>query len=145
MGKDFDDFDHDSGFGKKSTISAGAAFIIWLIVLIVIIWILRAIGIRWFSACIFGLLIAACVLCFIFPLRVVRGKYIFKSEDSLFGIIILITLILLIIYIIWKVFTDYDSSRRPSWWGSGDNGHMDKSGNPNGEWRNHPVGPAGPF
>lgn len=117
MGKDFDDFKRNSG--KKTCISAGAALIIWLIVLIILIVILRACRIGWFSAIVFSAIVAAFVLCFVFPLDIKNSRYRHKSEDSIFGLIWLVTAILVIIYIIWKVFTDRDESYQSSdsWWG----------------------------
>jgi hypothetical protein len=117
--------------GKKGGISATVAFFIWLIVLIIVVAILRAIGIRWFSAIVFGLLVAAVVYCAFSPLRFEHGKYIHKAEDNIFGLIMIITFILVVIYIIYKVFTDYDHSRTGgSWWGGAcdDSAKVESSG-----------------
>ncbi len=117
MDKDFSKHRSNFSSGKKSSISVGVALCIWIVVLIILIVILRAIGIRWFSTIVFSSIVAAFVLCFIFPLRFSHGKYIHKSEDGIFGLILVITWILLIVYIIWKVFTDYDQNRsESSWW-----------------------------
>ena len=141
---DNDHFKRDSKCNtrKGRKISVGVAVCIWIVVLIILIIILRAIGIRWFSTIVFSALVAAVVLCFIFPLRFSHGKYHHKSEDGIFGLILVITWILVIIYIIWKVFTDYDQNRgKSSWWdgygsGSGSKhmsysmGSPDSSGGP---------------
>lgn len=92
-----------------SKISPWGAYLIWLIVLIVLIWILRSLGINWFSAVGFSLLVAGIVLCAIYPSKRRHGKYTYCSNDALFCLIILITIIVLIIWFIWKVFTDREA------------------------------------
>ena len=122
MGKDSSD-SFKRTFDSTSRISSGWALVIWLIIFIILIVILRAIRIRWFSNIVFSALVAAFILPWIFPLRFTpRGKYIHKSEDWLLGLILFSTAILVIIYIIWKVFTDREE--RPAedceemtWWG----------------------------
>ena len=123
MDKDYSKHKHNSNFssGKKSSISVGVALCIWIVVLIILIVILRAIKIRWFSTIVFSSIVAAFVLCFIFPPKFSHGKYTHKSEDGVFGLILVITWILLIVYVIWKVFTDYDQNNSGhSWWGNSD-------------------------
>ena len=118
--------DNDSfhkGVGTSTNISAGVAFFIWLVILLIIIWLLRSIGIRWFSTIVFSFIVATFILTLFFPLRFHEGKYIHKSEDALFGLIHLVTWILVIIYIIWKVFSDRDPHRRGGWWGGQYYGH----------------------
>ncbi len=143
---------HNSSFssGKKSSISVGVALCIWVVVFIILLIILRAIGIRWFSTIVFSSIVAAFVLCFIFPLKFSHGKYMHKSEDGIFGLIIVITWILLIVYIIWKVFTDYDQNRSGhSWWGnsgkSSSYGYNTVSNMGSIPKVKTPSAPAGPF
>ena len=92
----------------QSSISPWGAYIIWFIILIVLIWILRAFGIKWFSAVVFSLVVAAIVLTCIYPFQFRKGKYEYCSSDALYCLIMLFTIILLIIWFIWKVFTDRD-------------------------------------
>jgi hypothetical protein len=93
-------------FDCDSNITPWGAYIIWFIILIVLIWILRAFNVRWFSAVVFSLVISAIVLSFIYPFKIKHGKYQFCNADSLYGIIVAFTVIILIIWFIWKVFTD---------------------------------------
>nr|QBK90724.1 MAG: uncharacterized protein LCPAC201_00250 [Pithovirus LCPAC201] len=131
---------------KTGGISVGVALCIWVVVFIILLIILRAIHIRWFSNIVFSALVAAFVLCFIFPLRFSHGKYIHKSEDAIFGLIIVITWILVIIYIIWKVFTDYDDNQGgSSWWGSSDSSMNKAKSSKMGNSMESNVPPAGPF
>ncbi len=122
---------HDQKGVHTTTISAGVAFFIWLIVLIIIIWILRAIGIAWFSTIVFSFIVATFILTLFFPLQFVDGRYMHKSEDAIFGLIHLITWILVIIYIIWKVFSDRAPSHN-GWWGMGNGSGAAKYGAPPG-------------
>lgn len=91
---------------NDSCISPVAAYIIWLVILIILIIILRAVGIRWFSTIVFSLVVAWVVLAIIYPVKFENGIYCYNSYDCLYGFITLVTVILLVIYLIWKVFTD---------------------------------------
>lgn len=119
--KDDDDYDsdcsnddnHESHRSKKgkdceNTISRGVAFVIWLVVLIILIWVLRAIGIRWFSAVGASLLFATLILCCVYPCEWNDGVMVLGTKDSLFGFIVFITIVVIIIWILYKVFTDRD-------------------------------------
>ena len=98
--------------GAKNTVNEATAFVIWLIVLIVLIWVLRAAGIRWFSAVGFSLLIAAIVLCMVFPCHFEFGRFDFSHQkNALFAFILFITFIIVVVWIFYKVFTD-----RPEWY-----------------------------
>lgn len=108
---------HDEQYASKgyyeddeccNNISPLAAFIIWFIVLIVLIGILRCFKIRWFSAIGFSAVVAAIVLSAIYPFQTHNGKYEYCNTDALYGIIICFTVILIVIWIIWKVFTDIE-------------------------------------
>lgn len=91
---------------NDSCISPVAAYIVWLVILIILIIILRAVGIRWFSTIVFSLVVAWIVLAIIYPVKFENGIYCYNSYDCLYGFITLVTVILLVIYLIWKVFTD---------------------------------------
>ena len=112
----FNDTNHFSKFenftGTIGAVSAGVAYFIWLIIFIVLIWLLRAIGIRWFATIVFSLLISAIILTLIYPLQFINGKYIRKSEDTFFHIIQTVKIVLIIIYIVWKIFTDREDKQK---------------------------------
>ena len=108
--------------------SAGVAYIIWLIILIILIWVLRTYGVRWFSTIVVALVISVIILCLIYPFHMEDSHYFFKSEDSLFGLIWLITIILVVIYIIYMASHDreqLDSCVNLAWWGKADKGKSD--------------------
>ncbi len=108
---------YDKGDDKCSSLTPAAAYIIWFIILVVLIWILRAFAIKWFSTIVFAFVISSIILCFIFPIDMRDGKYNFNTGDALFGIIVVFTIILLIIWFIWKVFTDREEGRGDKGWG----------------------------
>lgn len=108
------DKDCDERYPRKkddccnSNISPWGAYLIWFIILIVLIWILRAFNIRWFSAIVFSLIVSCIVLSALYPFKTKNGKYEYCSSDALFGVISVFSIILVIIWFIWKVFTDRD-------------------------------------
>lgn len=117
---------HDAGYGghhhdehTTTGVNAGVAYFIWIIVFLILLWLLRAIGIKWFSTVVFSLIVATFILSLFYPLNIVDGKYVYKSEDALFALIHLITWVLVIIYVIWKVFSDREDNYEQAnffWW-----------------------------
>jgi len=112
---------YPGNYGCGSNLSPWAAYLIWFIVLIILIWILRAFGIRWFSAVVFSLVVSWIVLACIYPYQIRDGKYQYCSSDVLLGLITVFTVILVIVWFIWKVFTDRDCQSQSSH-------HMSKDG-----------------
>ena len=97
--------------------------IFWLIILILFIHSLRAdYHIRWISIIAF----VALLISFIFLGELVemhipeRGKKIYfgSKDQTIISMLFLITVIVLVVYIIWKVFTDRESSDQITWWES---------------------------
>ena len=83
--------------------------LIWLIVLIVIFLILRAYGIRAWSAFVFSAAVALIILMLIYPFRIVNGFYRASGLDGLIAFIGFVTAIIVIIYLIQKVFADRET------------------------------------
>jgi len=115
-----------------SNLQPWAAYLIWFIVLIILIWILRAFGIRWFSAVVFSLVVSWIVLTCIYPYHIRDGKYQYCSSDVLLGLITVFTVILLIVWFIWKVFTDRDCPSQRTHHMSKEGHHMSKEGHHEG-------------
>lgn len=85
-----------------------ASVLIWLIVFIIVLLILKAYGIRTWSAIVFALAVALIILMLVYPFRLVNGFYRAQGLDGLVAFIGFITAILIIIYIVQKVFSDRD-------------------------------------
>ena len=82
------------------------AILIWLVVFVLLFVILWFYGIRTWSALVFSLFIALIILLLLFPFRVINGFYRYQTNDNLVAFIFVITVILVTIYIVQRVFSD---------------------------------------
>ena len=83
-----------------------SAILIWLVVFVLLFVILWFYGIRTWSALVFSLFIALIILLLLFPFRVINGFYRYQTNDNLVAFIFVITVILVTIYIVQRVFSD---------------------------------------
>ena len=108
------------------------AFLLWVIILVIIFFILKAYRITWWSSLVFALIVSWIVLCLVYPMSRCGNKdkrhssydgytdyesdydcddhhddkHEWRSEDALFCLITLVTVVIVLVYIIQRVFRD---------------------------------------
>lgn len=98
-------------------VSVEFALLLWIIILVAVFFILKAYRITWWSSLVFSLLVSWIVLCLVYPFSSCghfgcRGEHCnndsngWKTGDALFLFVGLITIIIVIIYLIQRVFRD---------------------------------------